>query len=528
MADDVVVVEVVRDTVEVIQPGSGGPAGPGLPPGGTTDQIPAKASDADYHVAWTDLAAVAWSGSYGDLSGTPTLGSAAAAATTDFDAAGTAAAAVTALASTLGGAALLNVGTATGTVAAGDDSRLSDARTPIAHAASHAAAGSDPVTVAESQVTGLTAALAAKVSAALFDANTILAATTDNTPAALTVPASTLVGRAATGDIAALTPAVVRALLNVVDLSTLGNLLTAAQATPSTGAYTLSGCTESGALVLTATGSGALTASVASIPVTAGVVYSVRADLACVGRSAAVRISWRNSGGAEIAAVAGDTIAAGASGESMATGLAPSGAVTMTAYAAYSATGAAGDTVTVTRAGVWVGAGGLWVPPGFAVPDLGICTTRPNVDDVWVRAWSGRGGDPAASGQWQTTHYDSGWRDVRGMTCQHGTVANAQLRRTNATIFCRIDWTNDTSAGDRNTITLPAGFLAHVSSFSGYFTWLDPVAGNAVRLGFITTAGSISIKAAAASTRYVTEFALPTQSTIPPALPGTLVSSAPA
>jgi len=46
----------------------------------------------------------------------------------------------------LGGAATLAVGTTAGTVAAGDDSRLSNARTPTAHASSHAGAGSDPIT----------------------------------------------------------------------------------------------------------------------------------------------------------------------------------------------------------------------------------------------------------------------------------------------------------------------------------------------------------------------------------------------
>ncbi|MFE9448278.1 hypothetical protein [Streptomyces sp. NPDC006739] len=61
----------------------------------------------------------------------------------------------------LGSAATRAVGTTTGTVAAGDDTRLSDARTPLAHAATHASAGSDPVTVTQSQVTGLAAALAA-------------------------------------------------------------------------------------------------------------------------------------------------------------------------------------------------------------------------------------------------------------------------------------------------------------------------------------------------------------------------------
>ena len=48
----------------------------------------------------------------------------------------------------LGGAAVLSVGTAAGTVAAGDDARLSNARTPTAHATSHGSGGSDPVTPA--------------------------------------------------------------------------------------------------------------------------------------------------------------------------------------------------------------------------------------------------------------------------------------------------------------------------------------------------------------------------------------------
>lgn len=44
----------------------------------------------------------------------------------------------------------------------GNDTRLSDSRTPTAHAASHASAGSDPLTIGESQVTSLVSDLAAK------------------------------------------------------------------------------------------------------------------------------------------------------------------------------------------------------------------------------------------------------------------------------------------------------------------------------------------------------------------------------
>lgn len=47
-----------------------------------------------------------------------------------------------------------------------DDARLSNARTPTAHASTHAAAGSDPVTLAQSQVTNLSTDLAAKAALA--------------------------------------------------------------------------------------------------------------------------------------------------------------------------------------------------------------------------------------------------------------------------------------------------------------------------------------------------------------------------
>lgn len=54
-------------------------------------------------------------------------------------------------------------GTDADTVCEGDDARLTNSRTPTAHAASHGSAGSDPITVAQSQVTSLVTDLAAKV-----------------------------------------------------------------------------------------------------------------------------------------------------------------------------------------------------------------------------------------------------------------------------------------------------------------------------------------------------------------------------
>jgi hypothetical protein len=51
----------------------------------------------------------------------------------------------------------------------------------------------------------------------LFDAQTILAATADNTPAAVTVAEQTIVGRKTGGNVTALTATEVRSILNVAD-----------------------------------------------------------------------------------------------------------------------------------------------------------------------------------------------------------------------------------------------------------------------------------------------------------------------
>ena len=63
----------------------------------------------------------------------------------------------------------------------------------------------------------------------LFDANTILIATTDNTPAPLTIGASTIVGRKASGDIVALTPAEIMSVITVAAPATKTSTGTAGQ-----------------------------------------------------------------------------------------------------------------------------------------------------------------------------------------------------------------------------------------------------------------------------------------------------------
>lgn len=60
----------------------------------------------------------------------------------------------------------VSFGTTATTVCVGNDARLSDARTPTAHAASHGSGGSDQITIGQSQVTGLTVALGEKAALA--------------------------------------------------------------------------------------------------------------------------------------------------------------------------------------------------------------------------------------------------------------------------------------------------------------------------------------------------------------------------
>jgi hypothetical protein len=68
-----------------------------------------------------------------------------------------------------------------------------------------------------------------KVDKSLYDANTILYATTDNTPTALTVGASTIMGRKATGDISAMSATETRTILNVADGATANTKATGAE-----------------------------------------------------------------------------------------------------------------------------------------------------------------------------------------------------------------------------------------------------------------------------------------------------------
>lgn len=79
------------------------------------------------------------------------------------------------------------------------DARLTDARTPTAHAASHASAGSDAITIAQSQVTNLTTDLAAKASNADLALKAPLASPTFT--GTVSLPSTTSIGNVSSTEI---------------------------------------------------------------------------------------------------------------------------------------------------------------------------------------------------------------------------------------------------------------------------------------------------------------------------------------
>jgi hypothetical protein len=143
-----------HDTPVVLLPGAA-PTGPthatpksyvdtrAAPAGGTLGQALTKNSSTDYDYSWVAIGGGSPSGAAGgSLAGTypnPTIAAGV------IDGAAIASAIKDAAAAT---ASLRTLGTGPTQAAAGNDGRLTDARTPLAHASSHASGGSDAITPA--------------------------------------------------------------------------------------------------------------------------------------------------------------------------------------------------------------------------------------------------------------------------------------------------------------------------------------------------------------------------------------------
>lgn len=137
-------------------------------------------------------------------------------------------------------------------------------------------------------------ALDGKVDKSTYNANTILIATADNTPIALDVGASTIVGRKATGDIVALTASETKTILAIVRGDITDNGVTTLN--PNTGdTVALNRNTYKGAIVNVPSG-GTLTFTMSNMSV--GDVYLLK--LAYAGTSTInwfTTLKWFNTGG---------------------------------------------------------------------------------------------------------------------------------------------------------------------------------------------------------------------------------------
>jgi len=137
-------------------PGAQGPAGLGLPAGGTTGQVVSKKSATDYDTQWVSPGGVPDASPTvkgvvqlaGDLAGTAASPQIAAGAVTDAEVA------AANKDGTVSTPSLRTLGTGAQQAAAGNDSRLTNARTPTAHKATHEPGGSDPMTVDAAAATG--------------------------------------------------------------------------------------------------------------------------------------------------------------------------------------------------------------------------------------------------------------------------------------------------------------------------------------------------------------------------------------
>ncbi len=124
---------------------------------------------------------------------------------------------------------------------------------------------------------------AGSIAGSLFDAHTILYAAADDTPLPLTMGASTIFGRGATGDAAALTPAQVRTIINVEDGATADQTAAEVVVTP---AGNVSATDVQAALVAGVADGSVVTARLANNAVTLGKMATM-ATASFIGRDTA-------------------------------------------------------------------------------------------------------------------------------------------------------------------------------------------------------------------------------------------------
>jgi len=317
--------------------------------------------------------------------------------------------------------------------------------------------------------------------------------------------------------------------------ATVGNLLTANQASLETDATgwvqganstvarsTATALHGSASLAMTCTGAGDASCALsvgAYAPVTPGVVYggTLATKAATTGRICAVSISWYTAGGAFISATSSPSTL---SNTSTWTTIHTAGVAPATAAGARLVLDIAGPSASevhyVDCAGVWVGAGGQWALPGTPIVNLGTYTD----ESVGRRIFT----YDNVNQRFQQTYGDTGLRNMTSALggSSHYTINNADLRRVGSMVEFYCDFTTTASwvAGD-TLVVLPAGFDLPLSRYGAITFYASSAA--AISSGY-----NVNLYSLATGTTYRVHGTWQVTSAWPTSLPGTASGSIPA
>ena len=285
-------------------------------------------------------------------------------------------------------------------------------------------------------------------------------------------------------------PLTVTAMALKVNTATVGNLLTANQAsveTDTTGLGVASAATVarstaqakvgSASLLVTSTavdasaGAAGTPRATSGVAVTPGVTYTGTVSvLNGVGtRTLQVRLLWWDAGGSYLSLTDGTTAAAPAAWATLrATGVAPATAAFVSIEANMVDAGSIGDAYYSDCWGFWEGAGGQWALPGTPITNLGYYTD----ESVGRRLFQW----DANNSRWQQTFGDTGWRDVTGSIAAGLAATNPTLTLYVRRHGIRVSWllfegAAGTATGLVNILAaVPAGFnqTPAVSTYAAY------------------------------------------------------------
>ena len=343
-------------------------------------------------------------------------------------------------------------------------------------------------------------------------------------------------------------PLTVTAMALKVNAATVGNLLTANQAsveTDTTGFVGLSNVTSmlastdaalhgSKSLKVTSTGSADTLMQISSgldtydVPATAGQTYTfaVYIKSAATARTANVAIIWRDGGGSGLATTTGGNVTTSTSGWTrvLVTGVAPAGTANAQPVVTIKSS-VASEVHYIDCLGFWEGAGGQWALPGTPITNLGFYTDESCGRRLFQ--WD------ANNSRFQQTFGDTGWRDVTSLVDTSGwtnapTALAVYVRRTLEQSSMIVQWNPGTgSCSGQGVVTLPPGFGPAESIVAPGGAWQAADTGAYTGGWYWETGTKLDLQSPATSVYLRAIATLPCTDAWPTSLPGSAVGSIP-